>query len=95
MRWLAETRPDLATDYVINEGGAERLALADGRVVSTVTVGEKGATQARITALGQEGRSTLPGTGANAVPRLANLLSRLDAYAPERRLSPATRALLE
>ncbi|MET0687235.1 MAG: M20/M25/M40 family metallo-hydrolase, partial [Solirubrobacteraceae bacterium] len=34
MRWLAETRPDLATDYVINEGGAERLALADGRVVS-------------------------------------------------------------
>jgi len=31
----------------------------------------------------------------NAVPRLAALLSRLDAYVPERRLAPATRALLE
>ena len=28
MRWLVEARPDLATDYVINEGGAERLVLA-------------------------------------------------------------------
>jgi acetylornithine deacetylase/succinyl-diaminopimelate desuccinylase-like protein len=95
MRRLVELRPDLATDYVINEGGAERLELADGRVVATVTVGEKGATQARITAHGEEGPSTLPGTGANAVPRLATLLGRLDAYVPERRLTPATRALLE
>ena len=84
MRWLVEARPDLATDYVVNEGAAERLELADGRVIATVTVGEKGATQARITAHGDEGPSTLPGAGVNAVPRLAALLSRLDAYVPER-----------
>ena len=28
MRWLVEARPDLATDYVVNEGAAERLELA-------------------------------------------------------------------
>jgi len=95
MRWLVEERPDLATDYVVNEGAAERLTLADGRVVATVNVGEKGALQARITAHGTPGPSTLPAAGANAVPRLARLIERLDAYRPEARLFPATRALLE
>ena len=26
MRWLVEARPDLATNYLINEGAAERRA---------------------------------------------------------------------
>ena len=36
MRWLLEARPDIRPDLAINEGGGERLPLADGRVVLTV-----------------------------------------------------------
>ena len=95
MTWLVGERPDLATDYVINEGAAERLTLADGRVVVTVNLGEKGAAAVRVTALGAGGATTLPQRGAHAVPRLARLIARLDAYVPRRRLLPGTRALLE
>ncbi len=42
MRWLLEARPDIRPDVAINEGGGELLALADGRTVATVGVGEKG-----------------------------------------------------
>jgi hypothetical protein len=31
MSWLVQERPDLATDYVLNEGASERLKLADGQ----------------------------------------------------------------
>ena len=41
MAWLVKARPDIATDYALNEGGGERLELADGRVVVTVNIGEK------------------------------------------------------
>ena len=39
--WLVRERPDIATDYALNEGASERLALADGRTVVTINVGEK------------------------------------------------------
>ncbi len=40
--WSRE-RPEVRTDYALNEGAAERLELADGRTVVTINVGEKGA----------------------------------------------------
>ena len=43
MVWLVEERPDLATDYSINEGGGDREILTDGRVVVPICVGEKAA----------------------------------------------------
>jgi acetylornithine deacetylase/succinyl-diaminopimelate desuccinylase-like protein len=95
MIWLVEERPDLATDYALNEGGGDRTVLADGRVVIPVCVGEKACLAAMVTALGEAGHASTPTAGANAVPRLATLIERLAAYRPERRALPESLAMLE
>jgi acetylornithine deacetylase/succinyl-diaminopimelate desuccinylase-like protein len=95
MVWLVEERPDLATDYSINEGGGDRQILTDGRVVVPICVGEKACLPAMVTALGEAGHASTPTAGANAVPRLATLIERLANHRPKRRLLPETRALLE
>jgi acetylornithine deacetylase/succinyl-diaminopimelate desuccinylase-like protein len=95
MAWLVDARPDLATDYVLNEGAGERLVLADGRTVVTLSVGEKAATCVRITALGTPGHSSDPYGITHAIPILAELIGRLVRYRPRRRLVPATRELLQ
>ena len=95
MSWLVETRPDLATSYVLNEGAGERLALRDGRTVVTLSVGEKAATCARVTALGDAGHSSDPYDTHYAVPILAELVSRLARYRPHRRVLPSTRNMLQ
>jgi acetylornithine deacetylase/succinyl-diaminopimelate desuccinylase-like protein len=95
MRWLVDARPDIATDFALNEGSAERLELRDGRTVIPVTVGEKGACAAVVTAIGEAGATSLPDAGANAVPLLARLIDRLAEYEPRRRTTPATAAALD
>ncbi|MEZ5095257.1 MAG: M20/M25/M40 family metallo-hydrolase [Nocardioides sp.] len=77
MRWLLEARPDIRPDLAVNEGGGQRLPLTDGRVVLTLSVGEKGTQPVRVTALGEAGHASMPGLGANAVPRLGDLLRRI------------------
>jgi acetylornithine deacetylase/succinyl-diaminopimelate desuccinylase-like protein len=93
--WLVQERPDLRTDFALNEGGGERLRLADGRTVVTVQIGEKATLPAFVTALGEAGHASTPTAGANAVPRLATLISRLASYRTQRRLLPQTQAMLE
>ena len=95
MVWLVEERPDLATDYALNEGGGDRTVLADGRVVVPICVGEKACLAAMVTALGEAGHASTPTAGANAVPRLATLIQRLAAYRPERRALPESLAMLQ
>jgi acetylornithine deacetylase/succinyl-diaminopimelate desuccinylase-like protein len=95
MAWLVRERPDLRTDYAINEGAGDRLCLADGRVVVPVNIGEKATLAARVTALGEAGHASTPTAGANAVPRLATLISRLAAHRTRRHLLPETRLMLE
>jgi acetylornithine deacetylase/succinyl-diaminopimelate desuccinylase-like protein len=95
LAWLVRERPDIGTDYVLNEGASERLTLADGRTVVTINVGEKATLPARVTALGRSAHASTPRAGANAVPRLATLIGRLAAHRPARRVLPETRALLE
>ena len=95
MSWVVDQRPDLATDYVLNEGASERLKLADGRTLVTICVGEKAASAVRVTALGTPGHSSMPYGVDHAVPILARLIDRLGSYRPRRRLLPATRTLLE
>src|SRR5215210_899447 len=41
MQWLVEGRPDLRVDYAVDEGGGDRIELADGRVAVSVGVAEK------------------------------------------------------
>jgi acetylornithine deacetylase/succinyl-diaminopimelate desuccinylase-like protein len=95
LAWLVRERPDIRSDYALNEGAAERLTLADGRTVVTINVGEKATLPALVTAVGRAAHASTPLAGANAVPRLATLIGRLAAYRPQRRLLPETRALLE
>ena len=69
--------------------------LADGRTVITVSVGEKVALAARVTALGTATDTTMPGVADGSVPRLATLISRIAWYRPLRRLLRETGELLE
>jgi acetylornithine deacetylase/succinyl-diaminopimelate desuccinylase-like protein len=82
MRWLLEARPDIRPDLAINEGGGERLPLPDGRVVQTVSIGEKGTFPARVVALGEAGHASTPDVGDNAVPLLGELLRRVGRGMP-------------
>jgi acetylornithine deacetylase/succinyl-diaminopimelate desuccinylase-like protein len=95
MAWLVEERPDLATDYSINEGGGDRQLLVDGRTVVPICVGEKACLAAMVTALGEAGHASTPTAGANAVPRLATLIDRLAHHRPKRRMLPETEAMLK
>jgi acetylornithine deacetylase/succinyl-diaminopimelate desuccinylase-like protein len=95
LSWLVRHRPDIGTDFALNEGSAERLTLASGRSIATVAVGEKAAGCVRVTAIGEAAATIWPGLGANAVPRLATLIGRLGPGVLRRRLLPSTRPLLE
>jgi acetylornithine deacetylase/succinyl-diaminopimelate desuccinylase-like protein len=95
MPWLLAARPDLRSDYALDEGGGVRLELADGRVVYSLQVGEKATLPATVTALGEAGHASVPTMGRNAVPLLAELIRRLDAHVTRKRLVPAIRGMVE
>jgi len=95
LSWLVRQRPDISTDFALNEGSAERLTLASGATIATVSVGEKAAGCVRLTATGEAAATIWPGLGANAVPRLATLIRRVGPGVLRRRVLPGTRPLLE
>jgi acetylornithine deacetylase/succinyl-diaminopimelate desuccinylase-like protein len=95
MRWLLEERPDIRPSMAVNEGGGERLPLADGRVVIPVGVGEKGTYPARVTAVGEAGHASTPSVGDNAVPKLGEILRRVGAGMPDQVRSPLVDRTLE
>ncbi|TIC80463.1 M20/M25/M40 family metallo-hydrolase [Nocardioides sp. GY 10113] len=94
MRWLLEARPDIRPDLAINEGGGERLPLADGRVVQTVGIGEKGTYPVRVVAHGEAGHASTPDVGNNAVPILGELLRRVGRGMPTHVPSPLVDRIL-
>jgi acetylornithine deacetylase/succinyl-diaminopimelate desuccinylase-like protein len=77
MNWLVHERPDIATTYALNEGGGFPFALADGRAVVEVSVGEKGTCPVLVEAVGEAGHASTPTLGDNAVALLGQLLARL------------------
>jgi len=95
LMWLVEERPDIRTDFAINEGGGDRVQLADGRIVVPINIGEKATLPALVTALGEAGHASTPTAGANAVPRLATLIGRLAGHRTARHRLPETVAMLE
>ena len=94
MRWLLEERTDIRPTHSVNEGGGERLSLADGREVVMCAVGEKGTLPVQITAAGEAGHASQPTLGDNAVPMLARLLVRLGDGLPDPSPTPVVTALL-
>ncbi len=95
LMWLVKERPDIRTDFAINEGGGDRVQLADGRIVVPINIGEKATLPALVTALGEAGHASTPTAGANAVPRLATLIKRLAGHRTARHRLPETVAMLE
>jgi acetylornithine deacetylase/succinyl-diaminopimelate desuccinylase-like protein len=85
MRWLLEQRPDIRPDFALNEGEGVRLELADGRVVVTMGVGDRGTFPVRVVAVGEAGHASIPSTGDNAVPLLAEILRRVGTGMPAAR----------
>jgi acetylornithine deacetylase/succinyl-diaminopimelate desuccinylase-like protein len=83
MRWLLQERPDIRPSMAINEGAGERLELVDGRAALTFGVGEKGTCPVRLVALGEAGHASMPEVGDNAVPHLAELLTRIGTGMPD------------
>jgi acetylornithine deacetylase/succinyl-diaminopimelate desuccinylase-like protein len=95
MNWLVQERPDLATDYALNEGGGIGFSLSDGRHITEVSVGEKGTAPVRVDALGEAGHASTPTLGDNAVPHLGELLTRLGRGEAEPLDHPQVRVMLD
>lgn len=95
MNWLVTERPDIATDFALNEGGGLPFRLGDGRLMVEVAMGEKGTCPVRVDALGEAGHASTPSIGANAVPLLGEVLRRVGQGMPEPADHPAVRSMLD
>ena len=95
MNWLVHERPDIATDFALNEGGGITFTLSDGRRMAEISVGEKGTCPIRVEAIGEAGHASTPTLGDNAVPLLGQLLARLGQGVAEPVDHPAVRTMLE
>jgi acetylornithine deacetylase/succinyl-diaminopimelate desuccinylase-like protein len=95
LQWLVQERPDLRTDYALNEGGGERLELADGRVVYLMGVAEKATMPTRVVVRGVAGHAAMPALGDNALRRLGPVIERLTTHQPARRVEPELDVMLD
>ena len=92
--WLVRERPDIRTDYCITEGGGERLALADGRVVYTFTASEKLTMPICLRLRGRAGHASAP-SPESGIYALVPVLERLRHFQTELRASAELTALLD
>jgi acetylornithine deacetylase/succinyl-diaminopimelate desuccinylase-like protein len=94
LSWLVEEHPDLVrADYVVNEGGGERLEHR-GRVAYTVGVGEKRCAGFAITVRGKSGHASTPGAADNALVKLAPVIDRIERMRRPAADLPALHAFL-
>ena len=95
LEWLCEAHPDaVRADYAINEGGGERLELADGTAVYQATVAEKMTAPFRLRVHGRAGHASMPRIADNALVNAAKLIERIAAYRPEPQIGPELEAFL-
>jgi acetylornithine deacetylase/succinyl-diaminopimelate desuccinylase-like protein len=95
LEWLCQEHPDaVRCDYAINEGGGERIELADGTPIYEATVAEKMTAPFRLRVLGRSGHASMPGIADNALVKAARLIERLAAFRPEPQLQPEVEGFL-
>jgi acetylornithine deacetylase/succinyl-diaminopimelate desuccinylase-like protein len=95
LEWLCEEHPDaVRCDYAINEGGGERIELADGTPIYEATVAEKMTAPFRLRVRGRSGHASMPGIADNALVKAARLIERLAAFQPEPQLQPEVEGFL-
>jgi acetylornithine deacetylase/succinyl-diaminopimelate desuccinylase-like protein len=93
-RRLTEHRPDLArADWLLNEGGGQLMTYGDRRLYG-VGCAEKGTYRFSVRASGVAGHASVPGTGDNALLKLAPVLERLGAGQPDYDVTDQPRAVL-
>jgi acetylornithine deacetylase/succinyl-diaminopimelate desuccinylase-like protein len=94
-QWLTEQRPDLArVDWVVNEGAGSVMPYGDRRLYG-VCCAEKGTFRFRVRTRGVAGHASVPGTGDNALLKLAPVITRIGERQPEFDVVQEPRALLE
>jgi acetylornithine deacetylase/succinyl-diaminopimelate desuccinylase-like protein len=95
-QWLTEQHPDAArVDWAVGEGaGAGALIPYGDRRLYAVSCAEKGTFRFRIRARGVAGHASVPGTGDNALVKLAPVISRLGQPPPAFDVVAEGRALL-
>jgi acetylornithine deacetylase/succinyl-diaminopimelate desuccinylase-like protein len=78
-QWLTEQHPDKArVDFAVGEGaGAGALIPYGDRRMYSVACAEKGTFRFRVRARGIAGHAAVPGTGDNALLKLAPVITRL------------------
>jgi acetylornithine deacetylase/succinyl-diaminopimelate desuccinylase-like protein len=95
LAWLCEEHPGaVRCDYAVNEGGGDRLELADGRAVYQATVAEKMTAPFVLRVRGRSGHASMPGIADNALVKAARLIERLADYRPEPQLGPEVEGFL-
>jgi acetylornithine deacetylase/succinyl-diaminopimelate desuccinylase-like protein len=95
LEWLCTEHPDaVRCDYAINEGGGDRLELADGTVVYQATVAEKMTAPFRLLVRGRSGHASMPAIADNALVKAARLIERLAAFRPEPQIGPEAEGFL-
>jgi acetylornithine deacetylase/succinyl-diaminopimelate desuccinylase-like protein len=94
-QWLTEQRPDLArVDWLVNEGAGSVMPYGDRRLYG-VCCAEKGTFRFRVRARGVAGHASVPGTGDNALLKLAPIITRIGERQPDFDVVEEPRALLE
>lgn len=92
--WIVAARPDLVrTDYVLNEGGGERIE-HNGRIVYNVDVGEKMCSAFEITVHGRSGHASGAFISDNALPKIVPVIERIERMARPAHDLPELRAFL-
>ncbi|MCW2949855.1 MAG: family metallo-hydrolase [Thermoleophilia bacterium] len=94
MAWIVEQRPDLRTDWAIEEGGGSRIALPDGRTAVAYGVADKALLPVTLHARGPGGHASNPGAVHNPVATIARLLAALVSAPVERTLVPTAERML-
>jgi acetylornithine deacetylase/succinyl-diaminopimelate desuccinylase-like protein len=93
-KWLCHAHPEkVRCDLLLGEGGGPHLEL-DGRRHYPVCCAEKGVFRFTVTASGEAGHASMPRLGENALLKLAPVLERFAAPAPELLLTPEPLAFL-
>jgi acetylornithine deacetylase/succinyl-diaminopimelate desuccinylase-like protein len=92
--WLCSEHPEaVRCDYVVNEGGGDRVELGAG-VVYLCSTAEKMSSPFWLRVHGRSGHGSMPSIADNALVKASPLIERLGAFQPERRLGPETEAFL-
>jgi acetylornithine deacetylase/succinyl-diaminopimelate desuccinylase-like protein len=82
-QWLTEQHPDACrVDWLVNEGGGQVMPYGDRRLYG-VGCAEKGTFRFKVTARGVAGHASVPGTGDNALLKLAPVITRIGERRPD------------